>query len=109
MQKRPSTLESVECTKEVPVASDEEADTHESNESNGHPGPEDVWHGIAGDVGDTAQVCTLGTTVHKPPTGVEITAIRAAQDLFMSSAFKLQVSLIAHHVLCRLTVTFPLD
>jgi len=80
------------------------------NEANGYPGPDDVWHGIAGDVGDTAQVCTLGSTVHKPPTGVEITAIRAAQDLFMSSAFKLQVSLVAHyHVPCRLTVTSPLD
>ncbi len=86
------------------------------NESNGSPGPgdddpagEDVWHGV--DVGNTAQVCTLGSTVlHKPPTGAEITAIRAAQDLFMSSAFKLQVCLIAHyHVSCRLTVTFPVD
>ena len=88
------------------------------NESNGSPGPEDddpagedVWHGISKvDVGDTAQVCTLGGTVHKPPTGAEITAIRAAQDLFMSSAFKLQVCLIAHyHVSCRLTVTFLID
>ena len=100
-------LGSVECTKEVPCTSDEEADTHEANEANdfGSPGPEDdllaredVWRGIGTvDVGDTAQVCTLGGTVHKPPTGAEITAIRAAQDLFMSSAFKLQVSLVAHY------------
>ena len=97
---------------------DEEADAHEVNESNGSSSPEDdalpgedVWHGIGtGDVGDTAQVCTLGSTVHKPPTGVEITAIRAAQDLFMSSAFKLQVSFVAHYpVSCRLTATFPID
>jgi hypothetical protein len=41
----------------------------------------------------------LSSTVHKPPTGAEITAIRTAQDLFMSSAFKFQVSLSAlYHV-----------
>jgi hypothetical protein len=104
--------ESVECPKELQVAS---ADTQEVNESNGSSGPEedgpageDVWHGISRvDVGDTAQV---SSTVHKPPTGAEITAIRTAQDLFMSSSFKLQVCLIANnHVSCRLTVAFPID
>jgi hypothetical protein len=57
------------------------------------PADEDVWHGIGtSGIDDTGQVCTLGSTAHRPPTGAEVTAIKAAQDLFMSSAFKLQVS-----------------
>ena len=57
---------------------------------------EESWHGIyASCVGEpeTAQLCTPGSRPHKPPTGAEITAIKAAQDLFMSSSFKFQVSL----------------
>ena len=63
--------------------------------SDNPPADEDVWHGICpSSTGDTAQIRTLGSVVHKPPTGAEVTAIKAAQDLFMSSAFKLQVCLV---------------
>ena len=56
---------------------------------------EKLWHGIGtSSVGETAQLCTSGSKIHKPPTGVEITAIKTAQDLFMSSSFKFQVSLV---------------
>jgi len=55
---------------------------------------EESWQGIyASSVGETAQLRTPGSRPHKPPTGAEITAIKAAQDLFMSSSFKFQVSL----------------
>jgi U3 small nucleolar RNA-associated protein 22 len=50
----------------------------------------------------------VGSTVlvHKPPTGAEVTAIKVAQDLFMSSAFKLQVGLVFRsHVSCCPNVT----
>jgi U3 small nucleolar RNA-associated protein 22 len=64
-------------------------------------------HGIsASGVGETAQLCASGSRTHKPPTGAEITAIKAAQDLFMSSSFKFQVSLvIVCCVSCCLTST----
>jgi U3 small nucleolar RNA-associated protein 22 len=51
-------------------------------------------------------LCTSGSRTHKPPTGAEITAIKSAQDLFMSSSFKFQVSLVVFYcVSCCLTFT----
>lgn len=68
---------------------------------------DESWHGIcASSLGETDRVCTSGSRTHKPPTGAEITAIRAAQDLFMSSSFKLQVSLAVRFIVsCCLTST----
>lgn len=68
---------------------------------------DESWHGIcASSLGETDRVGTSGSRTHKPPTGAEITAIRAAQDLFMSSSFKLQVSLaVRFFVSCCLTST----
>jgi U3 small nucleolar RNA-associated protein 22 len=92
-------------------------DKHESSESLGSDDDLDVgggalvddgsWHGIcASSLGETDRVCTSGSRTHKPPTGAEITAIRAAQDLFMSSSFKLQVSLAVRFcVSCCLIIT----
>lgn len=87
---------------ECPSALDEAADDYGKNKTSESLGSDDdfdhfsgvggsplageeTWHGICG---------TSGSRTHKPPTGAEITAIRAAQDLFMSSSFKLQVSLV---------------
>jgi hypothetical protein len=62
------------------------------------PAGHQIWHDIrTNGVDDTAKVYNMGDKAHKPPTGVEITAIRAAQDLFLSSSFKLQVSRIVLH------------
>lgn len=87
----------------------EAADGYEKDESSEYPGSdgdlsdvgsspiagEQSWDGIrASNVGETAQLSTSGSRTHKPPTGAEITAIKAAQDLFMSSSFKFQVSLV---------------
>jgi U3 small nucleolar RNA-associated protein 22 len=90
----------------------EAADDYEMNESSGSlgsdgdlsevggssPAGEKSWHGICasslGESPETAQLCAPGSRTHKPPTGAEITAIKAAQDLFMSSSFKFQVSLV---------------
>jgi len=59
------------------------------------PAGHQVWNGIpTSGVGDADKVYNMGNRAHKPPTGVEISAIRAAQDLFLSSSFKLQVSRI---------------
>jgi len=41
----------------------------------------------------TAQGQTESGRARKPPTGVEVRAIKAAQELFLSSSFKLQVLL----------------
>lgn len=40
-----------------------------------------------------AQVRTEVAKARKPPTGAEVRAIKAAQELFLSSSFKLQVLL----------------
>ena len=37
---------------------------------------------------------TEGAKARRPPSGAEVSAIKAAQDLFLSSSFKLQVLLI---------------
>jgi U3 small nucleolar RNA-associated protein 22 len=95
LQKGLPSLESVEWANDGPSALGEAADDYEKNVR-------------ASSVGETAQVCTSGSRAHKPPTGAEIAAIRAAQDLFMSSSFKLQVSLVVSFcVPCCLTITSP--
>ncbi|KAI0292587.1 Nrap protein [Russula brevipes] len=48
-------------------------------------------------------------TVHKPPTGAEITAIRATQDLFLSSSFKLQIDALLPNVWPKDSRKRPLD
>ncbi len=59
---------------------------------------EESWHGIcASSAEETAQLCASGSRTHKPPTGAEITAIKEAQDLFMSSSFKFQVTFFVRY------------
>ena len=87
----------------------EAADDYEKNESSesfssgedlsdvgGSPlaGEKSLHRVRASSVGETTQLCTSGNRTHKPPTGAEVTAIKAARDLFMSSSFKFQVSLV---------------
>jgi U3 small nucleolar RNA-associated protein 22 len=116
-QKRSPLQGSVDAS--GPSALDEAANDYERNEPSESLGPDDdsdvgrstlageeSWHGIC--ASSVAQVHTSGSRTHKPPTGAEITAIRAAQDLFMSSSFKFQVSPVVHYYVSHfLTFTIP--
>ena len=107
MQKRLPSPESVKWANDGPSTLGEAADDYEKNESSKSFGSDDdlsdvgggalageeSWHGICASSVEETQVYTSDSRTHKPPTGAEITAIRATQDLFMSSSFKLQVSL----------------
>ncbi|KAI9456746.1 Nrap protein [Russula earlei] len=53
---------------------------------------------VEGGIEDSSQAYALGNGVNKPPSGMEITAIRAAQDLFMSGSFKLQIDALLPNV-----------
>ncbi len=121
-QKRLPSQRSVDSDAGGLSALDEAANDYEKNEPSESLGPDDdsdvgdstlageeSWHGICtSSVGETAQVHTSGSRTHKPPTGAEITAIKAAQDLFMSSSFKFQVSLVVHYYVSYfLTFTSP--
>ena len=60
---------------------------------------EGSWEGLDGiDDGKAVEIPNdrHGTTPKKPPTGEELRTIKDAADLYMSSSFKLQVSLIIY-------------
>ena len=71
---------------------------------------EGSWGGLDGtDDGKAVEIPNdrHGTTSKKPPTGEELRTIKDAADLYMSSSFKLQVSLIiyTHDVLTMILST----
>lgn len=99
LQKRPLLLEleDVDLSKEHPLASDDPLDMKRG--SSGSVGSENDSTDIEDNavVGETktAQGQTESGKARKPPTGAEVRAIKAAQELFLSSSFKLQVLLRA--------------
>jgi hypothetical protein len=107
-QKRPLLLERVQSGDEDSLGLNEGASDSETTELNGPANIrddssnaiacEEVCPSIyANNPGDNAQGHSLGSKPHRPPTvtGGEVRAIRATQELFMSSSFKLQVSLLS--------------
>jgi hypothetical protein len=108
-QKRPPLLERAHSADdEDSLGLNEGASDHEMTELNGSVNImddssnamacEEVRPSIpANGLGDNAQGHSLSSKSHRPPTvtGAEVRAIRAAQELFMSNSFKLQVSLLS--------------
>jgi hypothetical protein len=111
-QKRPPLPETVQSTDGDAFGLTERSGDHEKLESS-------VSAGITKEFSDEMpgeEVCSdlytngpRDTTrghdnAYRPPTGVEVRTIKAAQELFMSNSFKLQVRLIPFCVWCYLTV-----
>ncbi|KAI0300071.1 Nrap protein [Multifurca ochricompacta] len=62
-------------------------------------GEEEVWSGILPNgVGHHAQGHTSGGKADKTPTGAELSTIKMAQELFVSSSFKLQIDALLPNV-----------
>ncbi|KAH9173856.1 Nrap protein [Lactarius sanguifluus] len=99
-KKRPLLLEEVHSLKERPLTSDGRLDSH-SGSIGSENDPTDHEDGaLVGEIilCKTAQGHTEGGNARKPPTGAEVRAIKAAQDLFLSSSFKLQVDALLPNI-----------
>ncbi|KAI0266446.1 pre-rRNA processing protein Utp22 [Gloeopeniophorella convolvens] len=97
--------------------SDEAAVSHAGSPSSedGEDPPEtsygaEEWGGIGAN-GDERTVPGQPSTgkVHKPPTGDEVRAIKEAQELFMSSSFKLQIDALLPNIRPKESRKAPLD
>ncbi|KAI9438492.1 Nrap protein [Lactarius indigo] len=99
-KKRPLLLEEVHSSRDCSLASDGRLDGHnELVGSENHP-TDDGDYALAGEtmLCKTAPGQTESGKARKPPTGAEVTAIKAAQELFLSSSFKLQVDALLPNV-----------
>ena len=90
LQKRPPSLENVPSSKEHPLPSDERLNGSSENDPTDDDDKALVGETILSKAAIGQPECGKA---RRPPTGAEVTAIKAAQELFLSSSFKLQVHL----------------
>ncbi|KAH9061207.1 Nrap protein [Lactarius vividus] len=95
-KKRPLLLEEVEH----PLTSDRRLSSHSGSVGSENDPTENEDDALVGETTlcKTAQGHTESGKPCKPPTGAEVKAIKAAQDLFLSSSFKLQVDALLPNV-----------
>jgi len=93
-------------------------DALEGNESaleaDGDEEEAEEWGGVSGDVAppvlsSTTKPPPAGPGLHKPPTGIELRAIKDAADLFKSSSFKMQIDALLPNVRPKPSKLPPLE